>query len=371
MLDTTERRLLEDVKIDVLARGIRISPEAADWLVAMNDGPLSLHEYPTTGGLTLELPHRVLLNAPFDEWYCTDSVTELDIDGGDAFLRHPAGDVPIRRLLPLPGYVGVQDDAGRDVTEVTMSHADRIRVSPLQGCAYDCTFCDLPFDHYVLRDGDQLTAALAIAANDWVLPARHLLISGGSPKRRDYDRFEEVCGQTTDAALALGLPVDIMLSPTLDGHGLLDRLVERGVTGFSINIELFSDEAALHYLGRKYRVTRRVASDFITHAVGLLGTQGRVRSLIIPGLESVTETLNGAQWLADLGCWPVLSPFRPAEGTAASRVPPPSPQDLRSILDQSRDIVTAAGVALGPPCVPCQHNTLTFPWDIPSALREG
>lgn len=365
-----EQQLLEDIKIEALSWGIRVSLEAARWLDQLSDGPLSIHEYPTTGGLTFELPHEVYLNAPFDEWYCSQSDVELVMVKGDPVLRHPSGDTPVLRLLPLPGYLMAQDDHGRHVTDVAMSHVDRVRLSPIQGCAYDCRFCDLPFEKYTLRDAEQLAAALAIVVRDEALPIRHLLISGGSPKRRDYSWFEEACGGATRAALEFGLPVDVMLSPTLDGSDLLDRLVEQGVSGFSINIELFSDEAALKYLGRKFRVTRRVAAEFISHAVELLGSYGKVRSLIIPGLESLNDTLAGVQWLSDLGCWPVLSPFRPAAGTDAAAVPPPSSGDLRTLLDASRDIVGAAGVALGPPCIPCQHNTLTFPWDVPTALRE-
>lgn len=370
MDDVVERRLLEDVKVEVLSQGVRVTSEGSEWLAGVSGGPLTVHEYPTTGGLTFELPEQVFLNAPFDEWYCATAVTEFTVADGRPVLRHPSGDVPVLRLLPLPGYLDEKDDAGRPVTDVAMSHVDRVRLSPLQGCAFDCSYCDLPFERYVLCDGEQMAAALAVASADEALPIRHVLISGGSPKRRDYERFERECGLLIDAAVARGLPVDVMMAPSIDGTDLLDRLVARGVSGFSLNIELFSEGAGLRYLGRKYRVTRTHAESFISRAVELLGRDGQVRSLIIPGLESVQDTLDGVRWLADLGCWPVLSPFRPAAGTAASNVAPPSAADLRVLLDESRKIVADAGVALGPVCVQCQHNTLTFPWDVPARLRE-
>lgn len=370
MPDIAERRLLEDIKVDVLSHGVRLTPDGADWLARANDGPLTVHEYPTTGGLTFELPRKVYVNAPFDEWYCASATTEFTVRDGEPLLHHPAGEVPVLRLLPLPGYLDATDDQGRPVTDVAMSHVDRVRISPLRGCAFDCSYCDLPFEAYQLRDGQQMAAALAIAAGDEALPVRHMLISGGSPKRRDYERFEHECGLLIDAAVSLGLPVDVMMAPPIDGTDLLDRLVARGVTGFSINIKLFSEGAGLTYLGRKYRVTRPHAEALIGRAVELLGRDGQVRSLIIPGLESVEDTLDGVRWLARLGCWPVLSPFRPAAGTGASTIAPPSGEDLRTLLDASREIVAAAGVALGPVCAQCQHNTLTFPWDIPAHLRE-
>ena len=76
------------------------------------------------------------------------------------------------------------------------------------------------------------------------------------------------------------------------------------------------------------------------------------------------ETLRGVEALAALGCHPTLSPFRPAAGTRLAGQPPPSAAFLSEVLDRSRAIVARHGVRLGPDCVPCQHNTLAFPWDL-------
>lgn len=369
---TTAKSLLERIKLDVLATGVTVTPDAMEWLTRTSAGPLSVHEYPTTGGLTLELPEQVYVNAPFDEWYCGAAVVTLGLGEDGLLLEHVhGGSVPVVRVLPLPGYLGTRDAEGRLVTDVAMSHADRVRLSPLTGCAYDCTFCDLHVSEYVLHDPDQLVAAMHAAASDDVLPVRHVLLSGGSPRRRHYEQFEAAIGTVADACRSRGLPIDVMMSPTIDGTGILDRLVARGVNAFSINLELHSEEASRLHLRRKYLVTRDVMAGFITRAVELLGSDGAVRSLIIPGLEPVEETLAGIDWLASLGCWPVLSPFRPAGGTPAGGLAPPSGSDLRRILDGSRAIVASHNVAIGPPCVPCQHNTLTFPWDVPEKLRES
>jgi hypothetical protein len=160
------------------------------------------------------------------------------------------------------------------------------------------------------------------------------------------------------------LPVDVMFSPTVDDVLLVDRLVDAGVHSFSINLEVFSTSAAASLLRTKQVLTRGRFAETVSRAVELLGSTGQVRSLIIPGLEAVDETLEGVEFLAGLGCDPVLSPFRPSDGIALASRPPPSVADLTEVLHESRRIVARHGVALGPECVPCQHNTLTFPWDV-------
>ncbi len=370
-----ELELLESVKTVALCRGLRI----ADEVVARLGGErnLTIHEYATTGGMTLELPHGVLINAPFDEPYCASSPLEL-IDAGDGLvLRMGQISVPIVRVIPLPGYLTALAGDGEPVQATTMSHADRIRVSPIDGCSFDCRFCNMP-GSYRTRPLSQIIAALDVALEDAVLPARHLLISGGSPsfQPRQQDYFAEMCVgiarhvRAVTADRTEPFEIDIMMSACPGGPAFIDRVLAAGVSGFSLNIEVYSDGAARRHLPLKHKLARPHLQAMIEHAVAILGREsGRVRSLIIPGLEPSAATLAGIEWLASLGCHPVLSPFRPARRTALAHSGPLDPDELSEILARAREIVARHGVTLGPRCIPCQHNTLSFPWDQP--VRES
>lgn len=356
--------LLDSIKISAVTEGINVTDAAMEVLIGL-DPVLTIHEYPTTGGLTLELPHQVYVNATFDEPYNDVSTLRLDSTrDGWLVLQHPEGEVVVERLLTLPGYLDAVDNAGRRVTDVVMSHADRARLSPIAGCAYDCGYCDLPSMAYELRPTEQLLSALAVAQADHRLPVRHVLISGGSPRKRHYDEFEAMCRAVVEAA---SMPVDLMMSPMVGNLEFLDRMVAAGLQDLSINIEVFAPVPALEALRMKYKVTRSAFEQFIARAVELVGAGPRVRSLIIPGLESVEETLAGVEWLASLGCTPVLSPFRPGRGTPMEGQAPADPATMRVILYESRAIVADHGLGLGPDCIPCQHNTLTLPWDLRTA----
>ena len=146
---TADQRFIERVKATALATGLRISES----LLTELGGPdrLTVHEYATTGGVTLELPHGVLVNAPFDEPSCASTPLRLERVDGAIALVLDLDWVPVRRILPLPGYLAATDEAGSRVTDTVMSHADRVRVSPIVGCVYDCHFCDLASMRYQPR----------------------------------------------------------------------------------------------------------------------------------------------------------------------------------------------------------------------------
>lgn len=373
--DAPSRAEVEQIKTVSVATGVRVAREVLE-LLGGGDA-LTIHEYATTGGITLELPEGVLVNAPFDDPFCEASPLILRLEDGLMVLRLGELSVPVERVVPLPGYLDAVDAGGRAVTDTVMSHADRIRVSPIGGCAFDCRFCDLATLRYRPRPVEQLVAAIDVALEDEALPPRHLLISGGSPGRTPAQRkyFEDSCvaiAQHVRSRRGTEFEVDIMMTPFDGGPEFVDRVVDAGVTGFSFNVEVYSDPYASEHLPLKRKLAREHFEPMIARAVEVLGSErGDVRSLIIPGLEPPEGTLAGVEWLASMGCHPVLSPFRPARDTKLADAAPVSPEYLTTVLTEARAIVARHGVRLGPRCVPCQHNTLTFPWDVaPAEDRE-
>lgn len=346
------------IKTSCFSRGIRVTPRAEEVLTHGGKVPLSIHEYATTGGVTFVMEGRVFVNAPFDEPFCAGAEVALDVaEGGAGFeVSHGRERLPVE-VLPLPGYLGVTDDDGRPVSDVVMSHADRARVSPVGGCSFSCGFCDLAGKRYSRRPSTSVLHALRVAMDDKNLPVRHVLVSGGTPLPGDQAWFEESCASVARGA---GVPVDVMMTPRGDPV-FIDTLVDAGVHGFALNLEVWGEGPSRAYAPQKAKLGHAAFEAAIARAVERTGGDGRVRSLLIAGLEPAESTLEGVEFLARLGCDPVLSPFRPARGTALSHMPPPSPESLQALYDRSRAVAESYGVKLGPRCIPCQHNTLTFP----------
>jgi hypothetical protein len=182
------------------------------------------------------------------------------------------------------------------------------------------------------------------------------MISGGTPSKRDYGYLDEIFEGIIRSS---PLPVDVMLAPRKDD--IIDRLAAWGIFGYSINLEIYNEEIAERLAPQKARIGLHGFAEAIERSVALTGGNGRVRSLILVGLEPLESTLAGVEFLAKLGCDPTLSPFRPAAGTILENVKPPAYSELETVYLKSLEIVERYGVKLGPRCIPCQHNTLTLP----------
>ena len=355
------RSALEALKIAALSTGARITDEALGYLGGADR--LTVHEYATTGGIPLRVG-GLDINAPFDEWYSDSASLLIGLEDDALFLDHVGTRHRIEEIYPLPAYVGEVDSEGNSLVDVVYTHIDRFRLSPITGCAYDCAFCDLP-GRVRLRPLNQLLEGAEAALRDDTLPLRHALISGGSPGPRDEPAFAETIVELV-RQLSPRIEIDVMMSSGAGGPDLVRRLVDVGVHGFALNVELESSQAAELHIRGKQRRARPHFDATVQAAVELVGAgTGRVRSLILPGLEPVEATLRGVEHIASLGADPVLSPFRPAQGTRLASQPCVPESLLREVLDGAREIVRRHGVALGPRCLPCQHNTLTFPWDVP------
>lgn len=355
---------IEHLKIACLSYGVRVTGS----VLASLGGPdaLTVHEYATTGGIALRAA-GVYINAPFDDPQCVASPVSLrEVNQGFA-LEHAGEQFPVEAILPLPGYLGRRLSTGRLASDLVMSHCDRVRLSPIKGCVYSCGFCDLGEMRYERRQLAELREGLELALADALLPAHHVLISGGSPGPRHIEWFNDLC---FDIIRYCPLPVDVMFAPQHLAGETIDRLVDAGVNSVSINLEVFSERNAREHLARKRQASYEYFEPTVVRAVEQLGRTGRVRSLIIPGLEPEDSTIDGIQFLACLGVHPVLSPFRPARETRLAARPPVSAESLQYILQAAREIVRRYGVALGPQCEPCQHNTLTFPWDSLGAVDQ-
>lgn len=351
-----ELTAVQRLKLEIFERGIAVDDLAKEKLTNGGREGLTHADYPTTGGLTLVLPEDVYVNAPVCPISCETPAAVLTAtdDEGDFFLH--AGDLRIRAIaLPLPGYLKA-DELTRDGL---MTHADRARISPVGGCSANCAFCDSPDVPYRLRPPDQLMSAFQLALDDERLPPRHVLVSGGTPRPWDREYLDGVYARIIRES---PLPVDVMLAPRPDTN-IIDWLVELGVFGFAINLELFNCKVAARLTPFKQGLGLEEFAHSIGRAVELTGGEGRVRSLLLVGLESVEDTLRGVRFLAELGCDPCLSPFRPAVGTVLANHPLPEASMMEDVYLASLEIAEQHGVRLGPRCIPCQHNTVAFPDD--------
>ncbi|ABL80553.1 MULTISPECIES: radical SAM protein [unclassified Nocardioides] len=351
----------QELKFELLANGVTLSDEARSALRALtNDGKLTPADYASTSGLILRLDRREWVNAPVEDHnpnFVSSSIYVLDLND-DGFFVHGNGKEAQAEFWPLPSYHGGTAPNGIPIGSYVVSHGDRARLSPTIGCAFECTFCDVPYEiaYGGPKSLDIMLHSLRLAVEDPLQPARHLLISGGTPGPSHVAALRETYEQVLKEFGHLG--VDIMMVP-VDGLFELPRLDALGVNELSINLELWGEKLASTVMRHKFRQGRQHYLDFLELAAAELGGS-RVRSMLMVGIEPLADTLAGVTAIAQRGCVPVLSPFRPDPMTPMAAHRPPTAAELREAFLRASEIAAKYEAYLGPTCDPCTHNTLTF-----------
>jgi len=350
----------ERLKFRLLAEGLTLSPAARSRLDEIRGSrKLTPADYPSTTGVILRLDDNVWVNAPIAEHnqnFVRAPRNVLDVAPDGFVLR--GGDLESPASVWLPPLYHDQDlSTGRPANHFVFTHGDRVRLSPIRGCAMRCTFCNIPYeDPYGTKPVDSMIEALERAFADPLQPAQHILISGGTPIPRDVPFLQQVYERVLLAFP--GRHVDIMMAP-VDGLFDLPRLKELGLHELSVNIELFNRSVARELMPQKHRQGLARYLAFIAEAARVLGP-GRVRSMLMVGLEPPEDTLAGVREILQAGGIPVLSPFRPDPATPLRDVPPLCAEAYEEMFLRATEMAADAGAELGPSCAPCTHNTLTL-----------
>lgn len=368
----TDLSAAELLKFRLLANGIQVSQDAGIAWRERFRGPLTLGEYATTAGVGLVIADDLYVNAPVDN----GAVAVLALV--DECFVVVDGDIAVEvGVVPVPAYHGrtqidIIDDSVQPYTSYGVTHTDRCRVSPIAGCAWKCHFCDLPYEfRYRKRHEENLLEVIRAAEGDELSPARHVLVSGGTPRapmsaragrpaRNDEAWIDDVYAFLAQHS---PLPVDVMMPPRRD-RGYPAWLRSTGVNMMSINLEISDPARAREIASAKSRVGRQHTLDYIEAAVEAFGI-GFVQSLVVVGcaIEPIESTLRGVQDLVDRGCIPVLSPFRPHHLTPLADAPAATLEEILSVFLATREICHSSGnrVRPGPRCIACHHNTATVP----------
>ena len=299
----------ERLKFALWAEGLTLSTAAARELDRLSHGrPITPADYASTSGLILRLEDDVWINAPiayYNPNFVTNPPFALDLDA-DGFNVRGNGLVVRAGVWLPPLYHGENNSWGESYNSYAFTHADRVRISPIEGCAITCTFCDLPYEFkYRRKRIEGIVNSVRRALGDDLQPAHHVLISGGTPRVEDYNYLRDVYNSVLESFP--GLPIDIMMAPM---EGLLDltRLKMLGINELSINIEIWDEGVARRVMPKKYRQGKAYYLEFIAKSVAVLG-KGRVRSMLIAGLEPMESTLEAIDAIAELGATPVFEPF--------------------------------------------------------------
>lgn len=354
----------EKLKIELTRNGISLTSEAKK---AIN--VYSSKDYGTTSGMVLRWGD-IYANVPTVEmnphFLREESSWRLHYEekSGIYTVSNLGREYQVERV-PVAGFL---QDTGKEFnTDFAATHSDRGRISPVGNCAWRCDFCDKPFGElrYIMHPKDKLVQAVEVMVTDPILPAHHLLISGGTPGPRNYRDLINVYSAVKKSRP--GLEVDVMMAPTTyKDSRLLDpaELRDIGIHALSVNLEFYNAEVLRKFAPQQARIGREGYFKFFEEALPYF--PGKLRSNLIVGIESIEDTVLGAEEMAKRGVSPELSVFIPILGTPMEGIKPPSIDDQIKVYELVHEVVLKhksgyPWLRMGAECVACMHNVLQFP----------
>jgi hypothetical protein len=151
----------------------------------------------------------------------------------------------------------------------------------------------------------------------------------------------------------------MMVAPPKNEH--IDMLFDSGADELGMNLEFWSDDAWKEYIPGKHReIGKRRYLEALDYAVKIFGPT-KTRSVFVVGLEKMKHTIDGASYVASRGVMPILSPFRPLNGTLLENIGDFRVDDYLEAYTQITDRIESFDIPLGPTCICCQNNTLAMP----------
>jgi uncharacterized radical SAM superfamily protein len=361
-IDRKDFDRIAKLKFELFCHGLKITNNAINKLKTERDD-LTIRDG-IAGGLELVLFDNIHINVPIKEYFSALSPYQLDFSNG-RFQIVDEGDNRIdAEIVPIPYFVGKYTSKGTPMVEVGQMMSERLSIEIFFGCVNTwkektaCAFCELGAEKNMrFVDANDIKELVTYCKNSNKINMRHILISGGTLPKSIFHRYTETLKMVRQI---VNIPIYIMMAPPED-LSILDEFKEAGLNEIAFNLEFYNRDIAKELMPSKGTIPKEHYFNAFDYAVKLFGDQGQVRSLLMVGIESLEETLQGIEELASRKVMPILSPFRPTPNTPMQNHPVPSPQLLFDVWQQGEKIVQQYNLCLGPTCIACLNNTIALP----------
>lgn len=309
--------------------------------------------------LDIYINNYFIVNAPTEMPFHSLSPFKIDYVNNQLALFYGNKFISYITILEKKEYCIQYTSRGINYQHISFIATDRLRIHHSPNCLFQtmekgCKFCDVP-GNSICFDEDDIKEVI-----DWHLKNeefRHILIGGASGEYpHEYVRIIKIIEYIKAKS---NKPIYIMTLPPTD-ISVLDQYYALGVDEVAFNIEIYNRDYAKKIMPGKGHIPLSTYQKALLHSVKLWGNTGKVRSLLVYGLENDMDFLEGIKWLSSHGIQPIISPFRALCGTAYANTVPPNTEKLIKIFNQVSDICKKYNMNPGPDCIYCQNNTLSF-----------
>lgn len=345
------------LKIALLNQGVRILPEA--YARIKLDGGYNESVFHS---IDLTLFKHLRINTPVNINLASLSPFSIGYKTGKYVLYYYHKEVSTIDLEFSKSIEHLKTKNNIPYKSIAFISGDRLRIKPEKRCFFKatgigCQFCpgnkiSETQDTYSLSDIEEVI--------DYCIDNehfRHILIGGGSAdpstdENRIIPVIEYIRSKTNKSIYLMCLPPNDI--------NYVNKYIEAGVNEIAFNIELFDRKLASEYMPGKGRILLEDYLSKLERAAALLLQKGNVRTMLIVGLEPISNTLCAIKLLASKGIQPMLSIFRPSPTCKLSHIIQPSNEDIYDLFCTAEKICKQYGLFLGPSCPSCQNNTLSL-----------
>jgi len=355
-------------KFKILSYGLRVTDIAEKQVAAHK--PAIKARSGVSGGIDVVLPGDLFVNCPTGG-PAKDSPVVLDYDQNLGLVLKEDQKIILRdiQLQPVPAYYGLSTSDGTSMRMIGQyCSGDRLCIG-ITGpyCRFwnqslRCRYCSIGFNKsrdLPQKNHEQILETVQAALMDPVLPAKHILLGGGTPNTEDMGAVKAAY-LAERIKMAFDVSIYTMICPPLSDDYLI-MLRDSGVDELGMNLEIFEESLWPKYIPGKHAVIGRDRYlSALQLAVKLFG-RINTRSVLLVGIESPENTLKGVELLSSMGIMPILSPFRPLEGAMMENYRGFDHDMLWDVFEEAVSIASKYEMPIGPTCIPCQNNTLALP----------
>lgn len=354
-------------KLELLHHGAMVTPAAGALIASHGKTPVRVRSG-SCGGLDIILPGDVGVNVPVRETFVLTSPLRVDVID-ERLVVHDRRSDSQTEVTPVPSPRFQTNASAGSLARVGQVCFDRLGVGLTNRCAFwkgsdrRCKFCSIGLNRPD-EDRDKGLADIAdvidVAFGDPQWPARHVLLGGGTLDGPDAGgrRMAEIARHAKRAWPDRSIYA--MITPPSD-LGVIAEMREAGIDELGINLELYDERRADEMLPGKHREIGRAHYWSALEETAAVFGPIAARSILIAGLEPVESTLLGVEALAARGVMPILSAFRPLDGTVLEGYSRPDPAAMWDLAHEAAAVAGRYGLPIGPTCLACQANCVTPP----------
>ncbi|MFQ5329358.1 MAG: radical SAM protein [Thermodesulfobacteriota bacterium] len=301
------------LKIELMLRGVRVEGELLDEVMG---GAAVLER--ALDGVEMILSRNTLVNAPYREEFVRDSPYRLEKRRGGYLITDGSGEVKVD-LQPLPKFYSGATTTGTPFHRIGVVHGGHVAITPSKRCDFfqsdsACRYCTGNFESYGEKAAsysvDEVLETIEAARREG--KARIIYIDIGFSQAEDggikflTPYIEAIKKNFKSLVVVESIPPG--------ENRWIDEAYAAGVDSLVYNIEIFDRELfELICPGRSKLIGRERYVDALRYATTIFPS-GTVASHLIVGLEPPGSTIQGIDFLTDLGVIPILPIYRPSPG---------------------------------------------------------